>query len=227
MSAVSLEELMVVMKETDSIRALKVVSKLRLNFDKELMRGWNEKYGSIDYYDHIAPFYDQLYNDEQKAKIDIALRHTNIMKESAILDAGCGTGFLFKCLSEKVRLLVGLDTSPGILKEAKKLSKSFRNVNLIRADADFMPFPEGIFDAVFALTLLQNMPNHLWTLNELKRVGKASSIFVITAFKKFRKYRHFVQTTFVALLDTAGFEVSVIENNEKLKDFIAICKAKT
>jgi len=227
MLAVTVEELGVIIRETDSIRALKVVSKLRLKFDKELMRGWDEKYGAIDYYDYIAPFYDQIYNEEQKAKIDVALRHVNPVKESVILDAGCGTGFLFKYLSEKVRLLVGLDTSPGILKEAKKLAKSFPNVHLIRADADFMPFPNGIFDVVFALTLLQNMPNHLWALNELKRVGKAHSIFVITAFKKYRKYRHFVQTTFIALLDTAGFEVSVIENNEKLKDFIAVCKPKT
>ena len=216
-----------IMKETDSILALKVVSKLRLKFDKELMRGWNEKYGSVDYYDYIAPFYDEVYKDEQKAKIDVALRHINLAKESVVLDAGCGTGFLFKYLSEKVRFLVGLDTSPGILKEAKKLAKSFSNVHLIRADADFMPFPKGIFDGVFALTLLQNMPNHLWTLNELKRVGKGHSIVVITAFKKYRKYRHFVQTTFVALLDAAGFEVFVIDNNEKLKDFVAICKPKT
>jgi ubiquinone/menaquinone biosynthesis C-methylase UbiE len=227
MLAVTVEELGVIMRETDSIRALKIVSKLRLKFDKELMRGWDEKYGAIDYYDYIAPFYDQIYNEEQKAKIDVALRHVNPVKESVILDAGCGTGFLFKCLSEKAKLLVGLDTSPGILKEAKKLAKSFPNVHLIRADADFMPFPKGIFDVVFALTLLQNMPNHLWTLNELKRVGKATSTSVITAFKKYRKYRHFVQTTFVALLDTAEFKVSVIENNEKLKDYIAVCKPKT
>jgi ubiquinone/menaquinone biosynthesis C-methylase UbiE len=227
MLAVTVEELRVIMRETDSIRALKIVSKLRLKFDKELMRGWDEKYGAIDYYDCIASFYDQIYNEEQKAKIDVALRHVKPVKESVILDTGCGTGFLFKCLSEKAKLLVGLDTSPGILKEAKKLAKYFPNVHLIRADADFMPFPAGVFDGVFALTLLQNMPNHLWTLNELKRVGKAISTFVITAFKKYRKYRHFVQTTFVALLDTAEFEVSVIENNEKLKDYIAVCKPKT
>jgi len=214
------------MKETDSIRALKVVSKLRLKFDTELMRGWNEKYATIDYYDHIAPFYDKVYKDEQKEKIDVALRYISLSKESIVLDAGCGTGFLFKYLSEKVKLLVGLDTSPGILTKAKRLATSFSNVHLIRADADFTPFPEGIFDGVFALTLLQNMPNHLWTLNELRRVGKDHSVFVVTAFKKYRKYRHFVQTTFVALLDTAGFEVSVIENNEKLKDLIAICKPR-
>lgn len=215
------------MKETDSILALKVVSKLRLKFDKELMRGWNEKFGSINYYDRIAPFYDEVYKDEQKEKIEIALRHTNFAKESSILDAGCGTGFLFRYLREKVQLLVGLDTSSGMLKEAKKLAKSFSNVHLIRADADFMPFPKGIFDGVFAFTLLQNMPNHLWTLNELRRVCKDHSIVVVTAFKKYRRHRHFVQNTFIALLDTAGFEVSIIENNEKLKDFIAICKPKT
>jgi ubiquinone/menaquinone biosynthesis C-methylase UbiE len=122
---------------------------------------------------------------------------------------------------------VGLDTSRRILKEAKKSAAPFSNVNLILADADFMPFPRGIFDGVFALTLLQNMPNHLWTLKELKRVGKARSIFVITAFKKYRNYRHFVQTTFAALLDAAGFKVSVMENSEELKDFVAICKPKT
>lgn len=215
------------MNEMESIPELKVAGKLCLKSEKELRRGWEEKRRTIDYYDHIAPFYDELYKDEQKAKIDTTLHHINLSKESVILDAGCGTGFLFKHVSEKVKILVGLDSSSRILKEAQKLAKSLPNAHLILADVDLMPFPERVFDSVFALTLLQNMPNHLWTLSELERVGKDNSIFAVTAFKKYKKYQHFGQTNFIALLNKAGFRVSAIENNKRLKDFIAICRPKT
>lgn len=215
------------MNETESIPKLKAAGKLYLKSEKELMRGWEEKRRTIDYYDHIAPFYDELYKDEQKAKINTTLHHINLSKEGVILDAGCGTGFLFKHIGEKVKILVGLDSSSGILKEAQKLAKSLPNAHLILADVDLMPFPDGVFDSVFALTLLQNMPNHLWTLSEMERVGKDNSIFVVTAFKKHKKFQRFGQTNFIALLNKAGFRVSAIENNKRLKDFIAICRPKT
>lgn len=215
------------MNKIESVPELKAKGKLCMKSEKELRRGWEEKRRTIDYYDHIAPSYDELYRDEQKAKIDTTLHHISLSKEDVILDAGCGTGFLFKHISEKVKTLVGLDSSSGILKEAQKLAKSLSNAHLILADVDFMPFSEKVFDRVFAITLLQNLPNHLWTLSELKRVGKDDSIFAVTTFKKHTKHQHFGQTNFIALLNKAGFRVSVVENNRKLKDFIAICRPKT
>ena len=215
------------MNETESMPELKMAGKLCIKSEKELRREWEEKRRTMDYYDHIAPFYDELYKDEQKAKIDITLHHMNLSKESVILDAGCGTGFLFKYINEKVKILVGIDSSSRILKEAQKLAKPLPNAHLILADVDLMPFPKGAFDRVFALTLLQNMPNHLWTLSELERVAKDAAIFAVTVFKKCNEYQHFGQTNFIALLNKAGFRAFAIEDNGRLKDFIAICRVKT
>lgn len=93
--------------------------------------------------------------------------------------------------------------------------------SVIRADADFQPFPNGVFDGVFALTLLQNMPDPLLTLHEMKRVSKSSSTIVITGFKKFQIYRYFYQSIFSRLLKEAGLNVSIIIRNGQLKDHVA------
>jgi len=203
------------------------VRKLRVKFDKKFMMGWNKKREVMGYYDRLAPVYDDQYAEEQKTKIRAALNYVNLKEESLVLDVGCGTGFLFEHFGDFVKLFVGLDISSGILKEAKKRAKRFPKATLIRADADFLPFPDGVFDGVFALTLLQNMPNPLLTLHEMKRVSRYRSTLVITGFKKFQIYRYFYQSTFSRLLKEAGLKASIIMRNDRLKDYVAVCKLES
>jgi len=185
------------------------------------MREWSKKLEIMRNYDSSAKIYDAQYTGEQNAKIKAALSHLNLEENSLVLDIGCGTGLLFEHLGNSVKLLVGLDLSSGILKEAKKRAKRLLKTALIRADADFTPFPNEIFDGVFAITLLQNMPNPPLTLKEMVRVSKASSIIVVTGLRKV-----YSQDAFKGLLEKADLEARIMETDRRLRGYVALCKKR-
>jgi ubiquinone/menaquinone biosynthesis C-methylase UbiE len=179
---------------------------------------WKQKRGTMRHYDRQAVVYDVQYVGEQNAKIEDALSSAELKPNELILDLGCGTGFLFQHINKTIRLLVGLDISSKALREAKKRAKNLSNTELIRADADNTPFPAHIFDRVFAITLLQNMPDPLKTISEMKRVGKTQAMFAVTGLKK-----KFTKESFADLLKKAQLKVSALETNQQLKGHIAVC----
>jgi len=182
------------------------------------MQEWKEKRGTMRHYDQQAIVYDVQYLGEQNAKIEDALSSIELKPNEVVLDLGCGTGFLFQHIAKTIRLLVGLDISSKALREAKKCTKNLSNTELIRADADNTPFPDQIFDRIFAITLLQNMPNPMKTITEMKRVGKPQSTFVITGLKK-----RFTQESFANLLKNAQLQVSALDTSQQLKGYVAVC----
>ena len=128
--------------------------------------------------------YDELYGEEQKSKYKLAFMRIKHLK-GIILDAGCGTALLYKFLNKKalgkLKLYVGIDLSDGMLWRAKgEVSRETIPAELIRADADFLPFRDKVFDAIFAFTLLQNMPEPNVTCRELFRVIKDYGMLVVS-----------------------------------------------
>jgi len=180
------------------------------------MSGWNEKRDVMQRYDLTAHIYDMQYAKEQTAKIEAAMENVNMKKQDLVLDAGCGTGLLLKYVANKARTIVGLDISRKILFQAKERAKKFPNIHLIWADADNMPLKENIFDHAFAVTLIQNMPDPLKTLNEVKQVTKDNAVIVVTGLKKFPV------ETFEELLQNAGLNIIALRN-ENLKCHVAVC----
>jgi ubiquinone/menaquinone biosynthesis C-methylase UbiE len=183
------------------------------------MKEWNKKREVRRSYDLSATVYDAQYSEEQNAKIEAALNHIPLKENHLALDVGCGTGLLFEHIGKSVKLLVGLDISSKILKEAKKRTKSFQTVALICADADSTPFPNGTFNDVFAITLLQNMPAPILTLCEMKRVSKRHSIIAVTGLKK-----EFSLSAFTMLLVQAGLKAFAIKTDGQLKGYVAVCR---
>lgn len=185
------------------------------------MTDWNKKSKVMHRYNHSALVYDALYSGEQEVKIKAALNELQLKEGSLVLDLGCGTGLLFPHIHEDAGLLVGLDFSSNILRQARKRAKQFLNVATLRADADFLPFQNKTFNVVFAITLLQNMPNPIRSLHEIKRVAQNETPIIITGLKK-----QFSREEFTKLLERTKLEISVLKTDEQLKGYIAICMAK-
>jgi len=182
------------------------------------MREWKEKRGTLRHYDKQAAIYDTQYLGEQNAKIEDILNSMRLGSNETVLDLGCGTGFLFQHINKRVGLLVGIDLSQKALREAKKRTKNLSNIVLVRADADNTPFPDHIFDKVFAITVLQNMPEPIKTITEMKRIGKPKAAFAVTGLKK-----KFTQESFVDLLERTQLKVVTLNTNQRLKGHVAVC----
>jgi ubiquinone/menaquinone biosynthesis C-methylase UbiE len=181
------------------------------------MSEWDKKRDVMHRYDLTAHIYDIRYAEEQTAKIEAVMESINMEKEGLVLDVGCGTGLLFEYVANKAEAIVGLDISRETLLQAKKRAKKFANVHLILADSDNIPVKEDVFSHVFALTLIQNTPNPLKTLNEIKRVTKENAVIIVTGLKK-----KFLIKAFERLLHGAGFDVITVKS-ESLNCHVAVC----
>jgi ubiquinone/menaquinone biosynthesis C-methylase UbiE len=182
------------------------------------MTEWRKKRQTMRHYNQSAKVYDSQYYEEQEAKIKAALTELNLKKENLTLDTGCGTGLLFPHITEKVRLVVGVDISTRILKEAKKRVKEYANAAVIIADTDYAPFQNDTFDTIFAITLLQNTPKPHQTLKEMKRVTKQNATIIATGLRKTFSRKEFTQ-----LLREAGLKINVLKLEENLKEYVATC----
>ena len=183
------------------------------------MTGWKEKRKVMQRYDLTAEMYEERYAQEQKTKYVAALEKVDIA-DGAVLDVGCGSGLFFSHVAAKAKVLVGVDISRKLLVKAKEQAHDFQNVVVLQADADYLPLKEEFFDAVFAFTVLQNMPEPSKTLKELKRVAKPCGMVVVTGLKK-----AFSLNTFMDVLESSGLKIIFFVDNEDLKCYVAVLTA--
>jgi len=178
---------------------------------------WNQKRKIIRRYDLTAQLYDVRYAEEQEIKYKTALERLNVARNSRVLDVGCGTGLLFSHVAAKAQTIVGADISGKLLLQAKERVRNFRNVHLVQADSDYLPFKDNRFSVVFAFTMLQNLPDPLETLKEIKRIAERDAPIVVTGLKK-----AFSLDAFRELLQNAGLRVVSLNDDDVLKCHVAV-----
>lgn len=179
--------------------------------------GWRKKRQIMRRYDVTANIYDTRYAEEQRAKIEAALKHINVMSDDEVLDIGCGTGLLFDYVADKARIIVAVDVSKRTLLEAKRRTKRFKNVELVLADADNLPLRDKQFTRIFVLTVIQNLPDPVEMLNEVRRVARNGGVFIVTGLKSV-----FSREAFETLFHKADLNVVAWEDEEKLKCYVAV-----
>ena len=93
-----------------------------------------------------------------------------------ILNLGMGNSDLALGFAGKGAKLYGMDISPAYVAEARR-----RGVEAQLADCGRpFPFPDGMFDAVFAGEILEHLENTDLSLAEIKRVLKPGGTLVLT-----------------------------------------------
>ncbi|MBR9702451.1 methyltransferase domain-containing protein [Candidatus Woesearchaeota archaeon] len=117
-----------------------------------------------DYYDEIAPGYDELHKGEQLAKLILMLDTLNVRKDDRVLDVGCGTAFSFELLHPLGCKYQGVEPSIGLIAESKYGAK------ITNCNAESLPFPNNLFTVVISVTALQNFKDPKKGLEEMKRV---------------------------------------------------------
>lgn len=180
---------------------------------------WSKKRDVMRYYDTIASAYTELHGKEQQLKYHAALQHLPETNK-AILDLGCGPGLLFSFISTK-SLLVGIDLSSQMVMRAARRLHAHPKGHVICADVDYLPFRDSIFNAVLAFTLFQNVGTPHTTLQEVSRVLKNNSIFILSALKSVFPY-----DVIVNLLRQSHLHLTTWLSTTS-KDSLIICKKVT
>ncbi len=132
----------------------------------------------MEYYDIIAPGYDELHKEEQLKKYMIIQKHLAIGEENILLDVGCGTGFSSEIFNCKI---MGIEPS----REMVKIKKTSENADFFQGRAEQLPFKDRAFDVIICVTAIHNFENPRKALEEMKRVGKGKG--AITILRKARK----------------------------------------
>jgi ubiquinone/menaquinone biosynthesis C-methylase UbiE len=184
--------------------------------DDSEKREWRKKKDSIRFYDLTASSYEELYGKEQEEKYDAALKSLGISCLGKVLDVGCGPAIFLRKIVNTSTLRVGLDISYQILVSARGTDTSL--MHIIRADADFLPVRDEIFDSVFAFTLFQNMPNPRSTLHEMLRIVRTKGVIVLT-FPKASGLSHGVRHWFME----GCIPFQEIETDVSSKDCVFVC----
>ena len=143
-------------------------------------------------FDNIAPKYD-LLNHVLSMKIDVLWRNTLVkwMNSDApkeVLDVATGTGDLAIAVQKGTGAkVVGLDLSQQMLnvgiEKIKKINLT-PEIDMIKGDAENLPFESNKFDAVSVAFGVRNFENLELGLMELKRVVKENKSVYILEFSK-------------------------------------------
>ena len=88
-----------------------------------------------------------------------------------ILDAGCGSGPLFAALRDRGAIVVGIDTSTGMLELARQRLGDGADLQVADLGSP-LPFTDGAFDDVIASLVLHYLKDWTAPLAELRRVLK-------------------------------------------------------
>jgi ubiquinone/menaquinone biosynthesis C-methylase UbiE len=86
-----------------------------------------------------------------------------------VLEVGCGTGLLLQRLADRGNA-VGVDLSGGMLSKATARLGARATGNVVRADAQRLPFKDGSFDSAVSTFALTAVPDLDAALAEMARV---------------------------------------------------------
>ncbi|MCT3698036.1 bifunctional demethylmenaquinone methyltransferase/2-methoxy-6-polyprenyl-1,4-benzoquinol methylase UbiE [Elizabethkingia anophelis] len=143
-------------------------------------------------FDNIAPKYD-LLNHVLSMKIDVTWRNKlvkwlKIDTPNRILDVATGTGDLALTIQKGTSAdVVGYDLSQQMLNvgiEKVKRAGLQDKIQMIKGDAEHMPFKDNEFDAITAAFGVRNFENLEKGLAEMKRVVKTNGNVFILEFSK-------------------------------------------
>jgi tRNA (uracil-5-)-methyltransferase TRM9 len=125
------------------------------------------------------------WKDFRKKPIEEVVKFL-MSKKGNCLDLGCGSGRNF--LKRERLKIYGVDFSENMLKYAKELAKEREiNVELVKANAEKLPFKDNFFDCAIFVATLHCIPKEnarKKSLEELYRVLKPKSEAIITVWDK-------------------------------------------
>jgi SAM-dependent methyltransferase len=114
------------------------------------------------------------------ARWNRAARALQIPAGSRVLDLGCAFGFGTRLLTHRYHAF-GHDLSPGYIKRAQR---SVPHATFTCGPADTVPYPDGIFDAILLLDVLEHVPNERALVDEIARLLRPGGQLILSVPNK-------------------------------------------
>ena len=194
-------------------------------FLKKKRENQNKKKEIIIKYNSTSDYYERRYKEIQYNKYKFVLNSYTVGGK-IILDAGCGTGLLYDFIIHSLEQIktafysyIAIDISINMLKifkskNSNKDKKIGNKINLILSDLENLPIRSNIFNSVFSLTSLQNLPHIIDGVKEMLRVVKEDADIKFSILKK-----NLDLNKLISLLKSKIFELQIL-NKEIVEDVI-------
>ncbi|MDH5668025.1 MAG: class I SAM-dependent methyltransferase [Nitrospira sp.] len=148
-----------------------------------------------------------------------ALESAGLKPGMRVLDVACGPGLVTQCALSVVGpsgLVVGLDPSIGMLREAQKGPCQ----NLVRGVGERLPFPDGQFDFLSMGYALRHVPDLKGAFAEYRRVLKPGGIVLLLEISRPRSGLLFLLSRFY-IKTVLGAVFATGTGNQDLKKLMA------
>jgi len=131
-------------------------------------------------YDVQSLFYDATFGRLVRKRIERAIQHMDIRPQDVVLDLGIGTGASLDFYPRQGQI-VGVDLSPGMLREClKRIHDQKRdNAFVFQANALQLPFADDTFDHVFISHVITVVSEPAIVIREAQRVAKRGARIVM------------------------------------------------
>lgn len=165
-----------------------------------------------DEFGRIARFYDfgikntfRMVGGERMFRWGI-VEAAQLEPGQQVLDVSCGTGTLVEMLAERAGpegRVVGVDLSDEMLAVARRKHQA-ANIEFVQANAEDLPFEEGIFDRVTISLAIHEMnrEGRRNALNEMYRVIKPGGLAVVADMRKPDTWLTRQAARFIGLVET-------------------------
>lgn len=127
----------------------------------------------------MAADWDRLRQEQYGRRFDVAAAFALLPSSATVVDLGCGTGQLIADIAPFAEAVIGVDTSPQMLKAARRHLSGLENVELLQGELAELPIDSGACDAATCVLALSYVEDPVAVICEMKRILKPGGRAVV------------------------------------------------
>lgn len=184
---------------------------------------------TLRFFDHVASSWD-LLKREIIGPFDIKKQiFSDAGSYKVGVDLGCGTGELLDAMKNHAAKVIGVDSSPRMLEEARKRFSggTGRNIEIRLGEIEHLPMGDNEADLAVISLVMQYLDDPEVAVSEVRRILKPGGNFILAEFSRHDreslkevygvKHLGFAADTIRAWLEKSGFTVNRVESHELSK----------
>lgn len=139
----------------------------------------------------------------------------HLSQQMIVLDFGCGPGYLAKFVANKVKKVIAVDISCGVIECAKVLNNSHNILFKINNGKDLSAINEGSLDLIYSFAVIQHLSDELFKgfLKDFFRVLKPNGkiiCHIIIGDKRFEYFSFFKKNIKLRFVERSDNDVREI-----------------